>query len=130
MDVKNVFRGIFSAISSPISESKRREFVQGETKTSSDRDPGTGQDQHQQDAPHKSLSEEEMKQVLKHLEELPGVKDNSLRIRFERKDGIAVVYVEDRDGKVVRRIPEAELSLIKSRSQENKATGNLINRAM
>ncbi len=130
MDVKNVLRNILPFASNPISESKRRELVQGEAKTSADRDSGSAPDQKQGESPRRNLSEEEIQEAIKHLEALPGVKDSGLRVRLERTDGIPVVYVEDRDGKVVRRIPETELSMIKARSQDNKSTGNLLNRAM
>lgn len=130
MDVKNVFRSILPIASNPITETKRRELVQGETKASADRDPGSAPEQQQDETPRRNLSEEEIQEAIKILEALPGVKDNGLRIRLEKNDGIPVVYVEDRLGKVVRRIPETELSLIKSRSQDNKSTGNLLNRAM
>lgn len=130
MDVKNVFRNILPFARNPISESKRRELVQGEAKTSADRDPGTPSDQPHGDSPKRNLSDEEIQEAIKHLEALPGVKDNELRIRLERVDGIPVVYVEDRQGKVVRRIPESELSMVKARTQESKTTGNLLNRAM
>ena len=131
MDVKNVFRNILPFASNPMSEAKRRELVQGEAKTSADRDPGTAPDQQQSgESPRRNLSDEEIQEAIKHLEALPGVKDNGLRVRLERNDGIPVVYVEDRDGKVVRRIPETELSMIKARSSDNKSTGNLLNRAM
>lgn len=130
MDVKNVFRSILPIASNPITETKRRELVQGETKASADRDPGSEPEQQQDETPRRNLSEEEIQEAIKILEALPGVKDNGLRIRLEKNDGIPVVYVEDRLGKVVRRIPETELSLIKSRSQDNKSTGNLLNRAM
>jgi len=128
--VKNVIRNILPFSLNSISESKRRELVQGEAKTAADRDPGSAQDQQHGETPRRNLSDDEIQEAIKHLEALPGVKDNGLRVRLERTDGIPVVYVEDRNGKVVRRIPETELSMIKSRSQENKTTGNLLNRAM
>ena len=59
-----------------------------------------------------------------YLEGLPGVKDNGLTVRKEIKDGVTLVYVVDRDGKVVRRIPESELAGLSDRRE--KKSGQLL----
>jgi uncharacterized FlaG/YvyC family protein len=130
MDIKNVLRNILPVTSSPITDVKKKELVQGENKTSADRDPGSAPDQQNGESARRQLSEEELKEAIQHFEALPGVKESGLKFRLVRNDGIAVVYVEDRNGKVVRRIPEAELSLVKARSQEKKSTGHILNKAM
>ena len=76
----------------------------------------------------KPLSPEELADAVKHLEGLQGVKDNGLTVRADTRDGITVVYVEDRDGKVVRRIPEADLRALTANRE--KKSGNLLNRAL
>lgn len=130
MDVKNVIRNILPFSKNQVSEAKRRELVQGEAKASADRDPNPQDPNHHEEAPKRGLSEEEIQAVIAHLEALPGVKDNGLRIRLVKKDGIPVVYVEDPTGNVVRRIPESELSLLMTRNADSKSTGQLLNKAM
>jgi len=130
MDVKNVIRNILPFSKNPVSEAKRRELVQGEAKASPDRDSNPQDPNHHEEAPKRGLTEEEILAAIAHLEALPGVKDNGLRIRLEKKNGIPVVYVEDPTGRVVRRIPESELSLMKSRLSDTKSTGKLLNKAM
>lgn len=130
MDVKNVIRNILPFSKNPVSEAKRRELVQGETKSAPDRDPNPQDPNHHEEAPKRGLSDEEIQAAIAQLEALPGVKDNGLRVRLEKKDGIPVVYVEDPTGRVVRRIPESELSLMKNRAADSKSTGQLLNKAM
>ncbi|RYZ75400.1 MAG: hypothetical protein EOP05_07930 [Proteobacteria bacterium] len=74
------------------------------------------------------MSAEEIADAIKHLQNLSGVKDNGLSVRAETTDGVTVVYIEDRDGKVIRRIPEADLSLLTGNKE--RKSGNLLNRAL
>ncbi len=89
---------------------------------------GNGQSSSGGDQRRRNLSPEEIADAVKNLENLEGVKNNGLRIRAETNDGVTVVYVEDRDGKVVRRIPESELSLLGG--SKEKQTGRLLNKAL
>ena len=130
MDVKHAIRNILPPVLGKVSETKLREATTSETHTTSDRD-ANGQQQREEQAPRRNLTEEELQAAVKTLEALPGVKDNGLKFRLSRsEDGVPVVYVEDRDGKIVRRIPETELSQLGARSVEAKTTGNLFNKAM
>lgn len=130
MDVKNIFHGILPILPNPVSETERRARIQGEARASADRDPNTPHEDRHGEEPRRNLSEEELQDAVKYLQSVPGVKDHGLIIRLEKSSGIPVVYVEDPTGKVVRRIPESELSFIKTRSTENQATGTLLNKAM
>ena len=89
---------------------------------------GNGQSTGGDDKRRRNLTPEEITEAVKHLENLPGVKDHGLKIRQEMKDGVTVVSIEDRDGKLVRRIPESELSLLTTDS--DKKSGHLLNRAL
>lgn len=130
MDVKNAIRNILPPVLGKVSETKLREQVTSEAHTTSDRD-ANGQQQRDDQAPRRNLSETELQEAVKILESLPGVKDNGLKFKLSRsEDGVPVVYVEDRNGKVVRRIPESELSQLKARNVDSKSTGNLFNKAM
>ena len=90
---------------------------------------GNGQSSSGGDQRRRNLTPEEIIDAVKHLENLDGVKNNGLKVRQETSDGVTVVYVEDRDGKIVRRIPESELSLLTGGNREKK-TGSLLNKAL
>lgn len=130
MDVKNAVRNILPFSLGKVSETKLRESIKGDATTSADRDPN-GQQQQPEPEKHRNLTDEEIHEAIKVLEALPGVKDNGLQFKLSRgEDGIPVVHVLDRTGKIVRRIPESELGQVKARQGEKKPTGNLLNRAM
>lgn len=95
---------------------------------SHDRD-ADGRRQPDQEPNKRHLSEEELKDAVKYLEELPGVKDNNLVVRLRNSESeVRVVYIEDRKGQVVRRIPEAELWQLTLNRQKKK--GQLLDKAM
>lgn len=130
MDVKHAVRNILPLALGKVSETKLREATTSEAQTTSDRD-ANGQQQPEQHGPRRNLTDEELQEAVKILEALPGVKDNGLLFKLSKSaDGVPVVHVEDRNGKIVRRIPETELSQLKARSVDPKSTGNLLNKAM
>lgn len=88
---------------------------------------GNGQSSNGEEKRRRNLTPEEIAQAVQHLENLDGIKNNGLKVRQETSDGVTVVYVEDRDGKIVRRIPEADLSLF---TGKEKKSGNLLNKAL
>jgi uncharacterized FlaG/YvyC family protein len=130
MDVKHSVRNLIPLANVSVSELKRRETVTGETKASSDRDGDGREFANGGGTPERGLSREEILEAIELLSKLPGVLENGLTVRLSENDGIPVVYIEDRTGKVVRRIPESELSQVKARASASKATGNLLNKAM
>src|SRR4051812_39688613 len=77
---------------------------------SSDRDPNARQEGNQGQTPKRNLSDEEILAAIQFLKGLKGIKDNNLTVRLEKREGTVNVFIEDMSGKVVRRIPEAELS--------------------
>ncbi len=89
---------------------------------------GNGQSSGSGDQRRRNLSPEEITEAVKQIEELKGVKDNGLKVRQESNDGVTVVYIEDRNGKVVRRIPESELSLLTG--DRDRKSGHLLNKAL
>jgi uncharacterized FlaG/YvyC family protein len=122
MDIKGVARNII-----PITAKKTEAKATSALNTDNEKD-GNGQQAGEGDKRRRNLTPEEISDAVKYLTELPGVKDHGLSVRLETKDDVTVVYIEDRDGKVVRRIPESELSLLTG-SREKKS-GHLLNRAM
>jgi uncharacterized FlaG/YvyC family protein len=120
MDIKNVRNILPQGIIAP-AEVKSR----AKTDATSDRD-GNGQSAGEEQKKRQHLTPEEIDEAIKKLSALPGVKDNGLIVRLESHDGIIVVYIEDREGKIVRRIPEADLGLLNFNS--DKRSGHLLNR--
>ncbi|MES2855316.1 MAG: flagellar protein FlaG [Bdellovibrionota bacterium] len=123
MDIKGVVRNIV-----PFSVKKKEESKTGSALDTDNEKDANGQQAGEGDQRRRNLSPEEIAEAVKYLSELPGVKDNGLKVRLETKDDVTVVYVEDRDGKIVRRIPESELSLLTAAKE--KKSGHLLNRAM
>lgn len=98
--------------------------------SSSDRD-ADGRRQ-QDDGSDEQLSKEQVQKAISYLQKHPGVKDNNLIVKEKEINGKIILLIEDYQGKVVRRIPEAQiiaLSQASSNTEEN-AKGQLYNRAM
>ena len=123
MDIKGLARNLI-----PFSPAKANEAKSTRTKTDANNDrEGNGQSSGEEHK-RKVLTPEELTEAVKYLEGLAGVKDNNLTVRVASADGVMVVYIEDRDGKVVRRIPEAELGALTANRQ--KKSGHLLNKAL
>ncbi len=122
MDIKGIVRNIL-----PIGITKNTEPKTLSASDTTNEREGNGQSAGEE-RKRRHLTAEELQEAVKHLESLPGVKENNLTIRLEQKDDITVVYVEDGDGKVVRRIPETELLAIMTNRE--KKSGHLLNKAM
>lgn len=95
------------------------------TEGSADRDPHPDQGRGDE-TPKRHLSDEEIQAAVEHLKQIPGVKDNNLTVRLVKENGIVVVFIEDPSGKIIRRIPEAELSTL---NKIAKPKGNILDRA-
>ncbi len=130
MDVKGIVRNILPfgiAGSRDKLEVKRREKTASSTNETADKE-GNGQAQSEEQEKRRNLSEAEILEAMHILEALPGVKENGLTVKLMKIDGVPAVYIEDRTGKVVRRIPETELNHVLKTKE--KKTGHLLNRAM
>lgn len=123
MDIKSVLRSSwpFNVQSVPKVDKRAR------TDETGDRE-ANGQSQQEQPKSKRNLSPEELKDAIVFLENLDGVKLNNLKVRLVVLDGVSVVYIEDQLGKVVRRIPESELSQLTQNRQQK--SGHLLNKAM
>jgi uncharacterized FlaG/YvyC family protein len=123
MDIKGIARNL-----GPLAPVKTPETVSTRTKTDANNDrEGNGQAAGEEQK-RRRLTSEEINEAVKYLEGLAGIKDNNLRVRLESKDDAIVVYVEDNDGKVVRRIPESEL--VSLTANRDRKSGHLLNRAI
>lgn len=121
MDIKSVIRQIV-----PLTGKAQAPDKPTTTVETSDRD-ANGQSPNHGDERNRHLTKEQIEEAVKFLENLDGVKNNGLKIRVETSNEVTVVYIEDRDGKVVRRIPSAELSLLNR--DQNRKSGQLLNKA-
>lgn len=124
MDVKGLVRNIIPL--APQAAKEARKSVK--TDNATDRDPNGQSSQGGDQGPRRQFTQEELEEAVKRIEALPGFKDNGLRARLAQAEGVSVVYIEDAFGKVVRRIPEAELGALTA--AQDKKSGHLLNKAM
>ena len=97
------------------------------TDATTDREPQQqGFDRGGEETPRRNLSDAELQAAIDHLKQIPGIKDNNLNVRLVRENGIVLVFVEEPNGKVVRRIPEMELSTL---TRSTKLKGNILDKA-
>ena len=82
------------------------------TEASSDRDAEGKREEAPKKQPRRNLSEDELNAAIAYLKNLKGVKDNNLTVRLVRQNNVPVAIVEDHTGKIIRRIPETELSML------------------
>ena len=115
-------RGLSNIFTPLISKASRREETLGADR---DREGGAGNDGGQ--GRNRRLTEDEVQEVLKKVRELPGFKDQSLSARVEVSDGVRVIWIEDLGGKVVRRIPESQMTSLLSSSSDRP--GHILNTA-
>lgn len=125
MNIKNVFNSLVNIAG--VSKAKLDHKTKLDASGERDTDLGKGEEEAAQ---HK-MTDEEATEVLKHLQEVDGVKGNNLQVRMEKNNDRYVVYIEEVSGKVVRRITENEMWFIyqKQKSGDGKK-GQLINKAM
>ena len=104
-----------------------KKITRTRAEASSDRDADGKREDAPKRSPRRNLSEEELLAAIKHLKELKGVKDNNLNVRLVRENGIPVALIEDQKGKIVRRLPETEMSLLDT---SEKSKGNLLDKSL
>lgn len=108
---------------------KKKEEPKTQSAFDADNDKeGNGQSAGEGDQRRRNLSPEEIADAIKFLQNMNGVKENGLTVRAETNDGITIVFIEDRDGKIVRRIPESDLSMLTG--NKDRKTGTLLNKAL
>lgn len=108
---------------------KKKEEPKTQSAFDADNDKeGNGQSSEEGDRRRRNLTPEEIADAIAFLQNMSGIKENGLTVRAENSDGVTVVFIEDRDGKVVRRIPEADLSLLTGNKE--RKTGKLLNKAL
>ncbi|NJL26202.1 MAG: hypothetical protein HC902_14290 [Calothrix sp. SM1_5_4] len=107
----------------PLKRVEGRERAQSST----DRD-GDGRREQDQGELKRKLSQQEFDEAIKALENIPGLKANSLGIKVEVKDDCRVVLIVDPYGKVVRRLSESQLWA--ATRDKDRQTGKILDKAM
>lgn len=78
--------------------------------SATDRDGNGQMPQQDQREEHPPMSDEQLQKALDHLRSIPAVKDHQLSIELVAGElGKRFVLLKEPDGKLIRRIPEAEL---------------------
>lgn len=105
MDIKNALNAVIPP-QLRAKEGVERPIKMGNT---NDRD-ANGQQTFQEREQHREpMTEEQFQEALQALKNLPAVKEHNLTVEPIEVDGRRMVLLKEPDGKVLRRIPEAEL---------------------
>lgn len=123
MNIKGFFTNPLPQVTSSERTSEKMRLQE-----SADRDADGRRERNPGEEPKNHLTDEEFKQALDSLAKHPGIVANNLTIRVEQQDDYRVVFVEDKDGNIVRRLSESQLwaSLI----AHDKKTGTILDKAM
>lgn len=111
----------------PLIEPKARVQEKVSPEMTPDRE-GNGRREQTEPEIKRNLSEQEFDDAIKVLEEFPGLKSNDLHIKVEESEGIRTVLVVDSNGKVVRRLSEAQLWA--ATRDKDRQTGRILDKAM
>lgn len=115
--------------SSPILPLEPKQKAEGSSRTvgTTDRD-GDGRGNQKESELKRHLTEAELEEAVKILSESPGLKSNNLSVRVEQKEDCRVIFIEDPDGKIVRRLSESQLWL--ATRDKDRAVGKILDKAM
>ncbi len=105
-----------------------RDRVDGDVKTqqSADRDANGRQEQGSQEQ-KRHLTDQEFEDCLKLLEKLPGLQSHDLTIKHEKAGEHRLVFIEDKEGRIIRRFSESDLWLATRNLEKN--TGHIFDKA-
>jgi uncharacterized FlaG/YvyC family protein len=125
MNVKAVWNSLVNI--SGISKTKLDHRAKAEASADKDTQLGHGQEE----ASQHRMNDEQAQEVLEYFKEIDGVKENNLQVRLDKSTDRFVIYVEDVEGKVVRRIPENEMwFLFNRKNSTDTKKGQILNKAM
>lgn len=127
MDIKNAL----NAILPPTLKQKTavdRTIKAGNT-TDRDANGQTTYDQNQQQQQRPPMTPEELQKAMRHLREFPAVKEHNLAVELVEQEGKRFILLKEPDGKILRRISEAELWTLPIMSHTDpKPKGQLLRR--
>jgi uncharacterized FlaG/YvyC family protein len=120
---------IKSVMPSPIApiEPKKRVDGNARTQASTDRD-ADGRQQSAEQEQKRHLSDEDLADAIKAIEENPGLKANNLKVKVDVKEDCRVIYIVDSKGEIVRRLSEAQLW--SASRDKDRTTGKILDKAM
>lgn len=124
MNIKSLGTQIILPVD-PKSRTEGNRDVKPQESTERDAD---GRQQNPDQELKRHLSDEEILEAMEKLRQLPGVKNNNLRVRLVVEEDMRKILIEDPEGKVVRRLSEAQLWA--SIQHLDKATGQIFDKAM
>lgn len=116
--------------SSPLLHIEPKNKVEGgsvRSKETADRD-ADGRRQQAEPELKRHLKPEELEEALKILNDHPGMKQNNLSLKVEVKDDCRVITIVDPQGKIIRRLSEAQLWA--ATRDKDKQTGKILDKAM
>lgn len=123
MDIKNALNQIL-----PLNI-RAKDQVQKSIKSDSttDRDANGQQAFGENPEHHEPMSDEQLQKAMDHLKGLAAVKDNSLVVELLVVENRRFVLLKEPSGKVIRRIPEAELWSLQILQDDKK--GQILNKS-
>lgn len=101
--------------------------VRSQAKTSGDRD-ADGKRQKQEEPEKRNLTEAEFAEAMEHLKSIEGLVANQLTVRVQVQGHMRIVFIEDPNGQVVRRLSESDLWTLTR--DKDKPKGQILDRAM
>lgn len=108
-------------------DSKARVDAKARTASTADRD-GNGRREQREPETKRKLSDQEFDEALTVLKGLSGVVDNNLSVRVETSEDQRLVLIVAPDGKVIRRLTEAQLWA--ATRDKDRQTGRILDKAM
>jgi hypothetical protein len=120
---------IKSVITNPILPVDPKNKVEGKVRaqSSTDRD-ADGRREGKQEELKRHLTQQEFDDALKVLGDHPGLKANDLIIKVEVESDTRVIFILDREGKIVRRLSESQLW--SATRDKDRQTGRILDKAM
>lgn len=120
---------IKSVSTTPIYSVDPKQKIEGNktAQGSTDRDANGRQEQKEQEQ-KRHLTQQEFDDALKALENMPGLKSNNLVIKVEQQEDHRVILILAPDGKIVRRLSEAQLWT--ASRDKDRQTGKILDKAM
>ncbi len=112
-------RGVLGSILPPLANKRSSEADRIKYDATKDRDANGQQAYSSPQQQRPPMTDEELEAAIKHLKELPSVKEHNLQISVSEQNEKKVILIHTPDGKLFRRILENELwSLIQTTDKD------------
>lgn len=124
MNVKSLSTPPISAVDTRLKTDVKSEVKSQE---SSERE-ADGRRNNDGNQPDRRMTEEELAEVIKVIEEMPGVKTHSLLVELADENFSPVVWLKDPSGRIIKRLTQDQLWGILQRPDKSK--GQIFDRAI